>query len=71
MPNLPMLLAVLTLAAASAIAEATPELPNWTPTYKMSESTTIMPCNYSGYCERSRQPYWRHHATSPSHRTTR
>ena len=44
-----MLLAVLTLAAASAIAEATPELPNWTPTYKMSESTTIMPCNYSGF----------------------
>ena len=40
---------------ATAVAEAQ-SLPDWTPTYKMSESTTIMPCNFSGYCARACRP---------------
>jgi hypothetical protein len=46
-----MLAAGLLLPAVYSVVpppQTEPLLPRWTPTYNMSESTVVMPCNFSG-----------------------
>jgi hypothetical protein len=46
MGGIAALVVVVVVAAAAWEVEAA--TPRWTPTYNMSESTVVMPCNYSG-----------------------
>jgi hypothetical protein len=41
------LLLMISLALGAAAAPSNKQ-PNWKPTYNMSESTVVMPCNYTG-----------------------
>ncbi len=37
------------IAAAAVLVGVKAQVPKWTPTYDMQQSTVIMPCNYSGF----------------------
>ena len=42
------MLPVVLVLSSVALAVSTNNVPRWTPTFNMSESTVVMPCNYSG-----------------------
>ena len=43
-----MMLALSLLALGAPVPPAENHVPKWKVTYNMSESTSVMPCNYTG-----------------------